>query len=366
MKKFFKLPIIKMINLIFINSHVLTAFSLVLSLIMGILPVFEVMVVAGFINSVVSYIGHQTQINEVVVFFVILGIIEMLKLVSPSIQNIFRISIENKSREHSKIQFIEKIYQSSYKYFENSDYQSLFHRVLKEPELQISNQYYNLLHILQIVIQIVGLLIIIAGHSWWAAILVLVIAFPLFKLSVVSGKANYQAKVDTSNEERKSDYFSNMNISREFVDERSVFEFSENVTNRYHESYEIIRKQKNKVELNWFFKMKISGIIVLIFSGFVTVILSFPAIEGKISIGLYIALVNSVSSLAQVISWQLTASLDQYAQDVSYINDLEKVGQITEEVSLKEDNGILPPFRVLEFKNVSFKYLGTESYVLKI
>ena len=47
-------------------------------------------------------------------------------------------------------------------------------------------------------ISIIGILFVIAGYVWWAALLILLFCIPLFVLSIKSGKKNYQAKRDTS------------------------------------------------------------------------------------------------------------------------------------------------------------------------
>ncbi|MGT2808726.1 ABC transporter ATP-binding protein [Streptococcus iniae] len=206
-----------------------------------------------------------------------------------------------------------------------------------------------------------------ATNVWWSAIAIILLSAPLFSLAIKSGKANYQAKRDVSNEERKSVYFNELMLERDYVDEKNMFDFSKTIVDRYVNAYERIRKQKNKVEIDWFLKMKISGILVLLFACLSAAMLAFPAVEGAISIGLYISLVNAISSLSQVISWQLTASLDQFAQDSEYLHDLNHVDALEDiEFDKHKNNDLdLAEFESLEFKNVWFKYPGREDYILK-
>lgn len=338
-----------------------------LSLINGLLPVIRVIIVARLLDMIILYIRTGTSLGMLIILFFLLIILEAFKLFIPNFQSVVRIKMENKLRETFKPNLILRISNLEYKYFEDKDKQDLFHRVLKDCEIQVTNQYFNLVQIITILIEIFGLIFVLATNVWWSAITIIIFSVPLFSLAIKSGKANYQAKRDVSNEERKSVYFNELMIEREYVDEKNIFDFSQTIAGRYINAYEIIRKQKNKVEIDWFFKMKISGILVLLFACMSAAMLAFPAVEGLISIGLYISLVNAISSLSQVISWQLTTSLDQLAQDSEYIHDLNQIDGLDGiELDKHENSDLdLAEFESLEFKNVWFKYPGTEEYILK-
>ncbi|RSJ09288.1 ABC transporter ATP-binding protein [Streptococcus intermedius] len=355
----------KIIQLSYRRSKVLFILSFFIALINGILPSLEILIIARLIDSVMQYISNTMTLNHVLINFFLLACTLVLKRLLPSVQDYVKWSFENKARTHYKLPLVKTISQLPLKYFENETTQSLFYRLLKDAESQVTNQYFNVLQLFQLILQVGGVLLIILRQAWWAALLILVLALVLFKLSIISGQANYQAKKDTATEERKSTYFEDVNLSREFVFERKIFGYTDEIISKFFKSYETVRRQRNKVHLDWFFKMKISGILVLILSALISGILAFPVLDGKMSIGLYISLVNAISSLVQVISWQLTATMDQLAQDLEYMKELHTVESLTECQEQKATPAVtIPPFESLAFKQVTFRYPDTETDIL--
>lgn len=92
-----------------------------------------------------------------------------------------------------------------------------------------------------------------------------------------------------------------------------------------------------------------------------------PLSAGNISIGMFIGLVNATLNLIQMMSWHLSDVTKALANNREYLKDL------TEFCSLSEQPGALDKpiktsktkFETIEFKNVNFKYPGTEKYILK-
>lgn len=348
------------------NSKLLLLLSLVISLVSGILPSLEILIMAGLIDTVMQYISQVVALKKVLIYLFLLVGALVLKRLLPTVQEYVKWSFENKARIHYKLPLIKTISQLPLKYFESEATQSLLYRLLKDAESQVTNQYFNVLQLMQLIIQICGVLIIILRQAWWVALLILILSLILFKLSLISGQANYQAKKDTAKEERKSAYFEDVNLSREFVFERKIFGYAEDIVSKFFKSYETVRCQRNKVQLDWFFKMKISGIIVLFLSALISAILVFPVLDGKMTIGLYISLVNAIAGLVQVISWQLTATMDQLAQDLEYMKEFHTLESLSEhQVQKVRETVAISPFESLEFKDVTFRYPGSENDILK-
>lgn len=135
--------------------------------------------------------------------------------------------------------------------------------------------------------------------------------------------------------------------------------------------YDSLRMQsfeaKTKIEKKTYINMKSGSIATLLIIAIIVSSL-LPALnEGKISIGTFIALVNAVFSLVQTMSWRLSNTMYELARLQEYIKDLNPFFALSE----KKDACVMPvrnndfTFETLEFRNVSFKYPGTENYVLK-
>lgn len=113
--------------------------------------------------------------------------------------------------------------------------------------------------------------------------------------------------------------------------------------------------------------MRISSIIALVTAiGIIGVIL-VPTVKGVMSIGIFIALSNATFNIVDRMSWNLSYVARSFAEKQEYLKDLTKFMALTErEGALDEPENIENiAFESIEFKDVTFKYPGTEKYILK-
>jgi ATP-binding cassette subfamily B protein len=90
-----------------------------------------------------------------------------------------------------------------------------------------------------------------------------------------------------------------------------------------------------------------------------------PVLTGAVTVGMFISLVNAIFGLVQAMSWELTYHVDQLAKHNEYLKDLTEFAALDETGEAVELPVFpLPAFESLEFRNVRFKYPGTDNYVL--
>lgn len=111
-----------------------------------------------------------------------------------------------------------------------------------------------------------------------------------------------------------------------------------------------------------------SGSMFTILIGVIIMAILLPALgKGDMSSGVYIALVTAVFGLVQSMSWQLSgmmhdlAHLKEYLKELNDFLGMEEKNEACAEPFREEDFR----FHSLEFRNVSFQYPGTDTYVLK-
>ena len=335
-------------------------------LVAALIPVIQVLIIADFLAIVGDHINDSASLRQMISPFMMLAFFQCYKWIMPKIFEIFHTKLENTLRADFTYQIVSQIATLKYRYLENDDTQDLIRRVEEGSEWQAKNQFVNGLNLIGLMIEVLGLILVIAHSVQWAALLIMVVAVPLFYLSMKSGTANYQAKREMSQIERKNSYFNEILQNRECVDERTLFGYSKPIINEYFKDYEHVRQYKNKVELFWYVKMKLGGILTVLLSTIIAFILVLPVLQGNMEVGLYMAIVNAVFGLVQTMSWDLADRLDQLASDKAYLKDLAEFSKLEGErdVSGLPTNEKLH-FESLEFRNVSFKYPGTERYILK-
>ena len=134
----------------------------------------------------------------------------------------------------------------------------------------------------------------------------------------------------------------------------------------WHERYETARKIEHQVQKKWFIRTKAGGVITALISVLIVLVLLNPVFTGSLSVGLFMSLVGAAFNLVQMMSWGLSRSVDQLARYREYLKDLTEFAGLDESESGQVmPAGTAPQFRTLEFRNVSFKYPGTEKYVLR-
>ncbi|MCB2310384.1 ABC transporter ATP-binding protein/permease [Clostridium tagluense] len=331
----------------------------------GIIPSLLILATAKFIDISISVVSSSGDLKKVFPSIFLVVALVGYSWISVRLIKFVEIKLEIKLREDLRLGMVKKRARLSYKYIENSESWDLISRVCKDPESKLSKAYINFLALISMIIKVAGLLFILIAQVWWAALIILAVSVPLFKLSVKSGKATYEADKETSKYKRKYEYLKEVLTGRESVDERSLFRFSNNINKKWWEQYEISRKIILKTEAKWFIRMKAGGIITSFISIFIIIVLIKPVTSGLITIGMFIALVNAVTSLIQMLSWNLSFLVGELTKNIEYLKDLTNFSSLKEEKGAT-DNPLETPvkFKSLEFKNVRFKYPQTENYIL--
>lgn len=331
----------------------------------GIAPSLLILATAKFIDISISVASSSGDFKKVFPSMFLVVALVGYSWISARLIKFVEVKLEIKLRENIRVGMVEKRAMLSYKYIENSESWNLISRVCNEPESKLSMAYTNFLDLISMIIKVAGLLIILITQVWWASLIIIAVSVPLFMLSINSGKATYEANKETSKYKRKYEYLKEVLTGRECVDERTLFRFSNNINKKWWQQYEISRKIILKTEAKWFIKMKAGGIITSFISIFVIIILIKPVTSGLITVGMFIALVNAVTSLIQMLSWNLTNFVSELTKNIEYLKDLSDFSCLKEEEGAT-DNPLKTcvNFNSLEFKNVRFKYPETENYIL--
>ncbi|GCD13029.1 ABC transporter ATP-binding protein [Clostridium tagluense] len=331
----------------------------------GIIPSLLILATAKFIDISISVVSSGGDLKKVFPSIFLVVAIVGYSWISVRLIKFVEIKLEIKLREDLRLGMVKKRARLSYKYIENSESWDLISRVCKDPESKLSKAYINFLDLISMIIKVAGLLFILIAQVWWAALIILAVSVPLFMLSMKSGKATYEADKETSKYKRKYEYLKEVLTGRESVDERSLFRFSNNINKKWWDQYEISRKIILKTEAKWFIRMKAGGIITSFISIFIIIVLIKPVTSGLITIGMFISLVNAVTSLIQMLSWNLSFLVGELTKNIEYLKDLTNFSSLKEEKGAT-DNPLETPvkFKSLEFKNVRFKYPQTENYIL--
>jgi len=213
----------------------------------------------------------------------------------------------------------------------------------------------------------ISILSIITTSSPIAGGIVFIACIPLCFLAIRNGKKNYEMGVETKEIQRKYQYLTEVLTDRIFAEERRLFSFGNSLSARYEKLYDESFNIEKRIKVKTFILLKSGSIASLFISIGIILILLYSLLNGEMTIGIFIALINAIFSLVQSMSWQLSETMQNFSWVKSFLSDFSRFFGLGEKHEASSTPAYVSQasFEMLEFRNVSFKYPGTNLYILK-
>lgn len=165
----------------------------------ALVNVFQVIVVANFLDGMISFLINQSMEEGFSLWFILMLLMVSWKRVSYHIGRVFTDQIIIKGNQQVAREFLKKRAKLEYPLLEEPETEELINRVTDKLENKINQMLQSFLNFFVIYIpRIVGVLLIIAAHVWWLAVVVLVMTIPLIILSMRGGKNIYYANKEAA------------------------------------------------------------------------------------------------------------------------------------------------------------------------
>lgn len=356
--------------------------------------VFQVVVVAEFIDSVGIAVTNRVFDKEVLQWFLLLVLIVSWKRVGWRVGNLCSNQIATKGNEQFMNEYTQKCARLQYYLLEDADTENLMNRVTVNNKMNwhFKRMIQNFLNFFVIMIpKVAGILIIIAMQVWWLAIAVAVMTVPLVIISLRGGKQIYKAKEEASICERRHRYFFDVLTGREAVEERSLFGYTESLNKEWLKQFDTARRINLKAETVFAMNVNRGSILTSILSSAIILIMIPLVASGQMSLGIFISLSAAVYDLVDQLGWGMTRQVADIAKFNEYMKELGKFAALPERQSSEErmkgkDNETaevcvakriaeregdttkdcaIQEFEELEFRNVTFHYPGSTINILE-
>jgi len=261
---------------------------------------------------------------------------------------------------------VVKIYAAlDYRHIENNTSWELISRVSRDPVNSIMEGVEAYIQFLKIMISLASVLILIVTRVWWAAIFILIFSAPMFWLSVRAGRKVYQAGREAEKFNRRTEYLGEVLTGRDNVDERTLFGYSDEINGKWQNQYEAGRKLQLKVTARMFLFIKGSSLLLVLISLLVALTLIGPVLTGQMTAGWFMGIVSAVFGMIQKLGFQMSRSLESISRVGEYMKDLTAFAAMSQtKDALTEPDAEPMEFKSLEFRNVCFRYPGSERLVL--
>lgn len=331
----------------------------------AIAPTFQIQAVAWFVDDTIQVVQKNIPIGNTVLSIVILFSLIFYQWMVQPLMNMFWLRLKERMVETYRVDVVTHRAKLRYMYTEDAQAMDTMTRVTKEAENEMIKVLQTLCQFVSLVLRVAGIIYIILLHSWWVALILIVAAVPLLFLSKKSGDAQYQVHQENTKHERKYNYLSEVLRGREVVQERALFGFTKPLNQKWNEVYRLSSKFIQTSYRNWYVKLELGSILTALLSMMSAAILLFPAINGAMTVGVYVSLVNACFRLIDVMSWEMRNTIDSFAQCRGYLKDLNTFLRYEEKPGILQDKEKNMTFQSIRFENVSFNYPNSDNYVLK-
>ncbi len=320
-------------------------------------------------NSVDIVKGNGDFIKVLIPIAGIVGI----KVFQYIVQIVFRligVKANNKVTSFVLPQITERKACVKYRYYEDQDSIDTMNRAVDNFASKPQDFFDHFFSVFVIVFQIIGFITVLGMQLWWAPVVFVLMAIPAFIVSYRFGEKKYDVDKNMSKIDRRAWYISGILKNRENVDERYLFQYTDEMDNTYKKYYETARNARKKVTFHLWADTTLAGLLVFI-SGIVTVgIMMFnltgTSVDTGFQIGLFVSLVNALFGLSREMQETIPNHINKLKYQFEYLKDLNRFLQFE-----TEENAVCLPekdfceLKTIEFKDVSFKYPDCEPYILK-
>ena len=360
-----KYNIFDLISISFKCSPISSLLIGVLFVLEAVTPTLQILATANFIDKAIEVVNGSGSIRVIYVpIAYVVGLLAFSWLFR-QFNTFAKSKLTLNIKEKFRYEITKKRASLKYRHIEDPETWDVILRVSKDPENIIAGGYETILTFFGIILKVSGIVLVISVYVWWIGLFIIIFSVPIILTSIKSGKRIYSVDKENSKYVRKYNYLVDLLNSRDSIEERSLFRYTDKLNKMYEENYDIALKKRVKVARTQMAKRKGSSLMLHVVAFFISLSLIPATVDGVITIGLFISIFKSISELGNVFGWPLSFSSYDLAMKMEYFLDLNKF------VSLEEVEGVLHspseqiPSKVdLEFKNVSFKYPKTDKIIL--
>ena len=341
-----------------------TILLLVLTIISGLLPGLLVIVEEDFINTVVAFTS-TINVQAIIVQFFLFAFVLLLEWLVDIVNKYFFIVNKESIRRNIYKMMFSAVKNVAFKNLEEAANQDLVMRVFKTPEIHLSRLIKNSLTLLKYAVTIGSLFVLLFNQIGIKSFIIIIASILVAVVAKKGGKRVYDLEVENSGEKRRVDYFDSMIMDKEFADERILFSFFKKINNKWKKKATGLIEQQAKLNKIIFAQEKTASIVLYIISFVIILLLVGPVKNGRITIGFMIAFVNATFNLSNMVSRIFADALSKIYEEIGYVKDFWRLQDLSVVKKVTYGDRALETINSIQFRNVSFKYPGTEKYVLK-
>ena len=350
----------------------------VLCLVDGLVPVFGAYVSAQLVDRVADMIllsrmgaisGQRTEILQpMALLFALLFVYLLLRKLMARIRTIVTNITGELVSNHIRMKIIGKATTLDLSSFDRPEFYEKLENANREAgmrPIQILNAAFS---VTSAFISSISFVILLFGLSPFAPLVILVAAIPGAAVNYAFRKKSFHYMRRHSKERRQMTYYSHLMTDKDMAKEVRLLGLSANFTEKYKAVFKKYFNGLKKLALKEGTAQILVGLVSAVVSCLLFVFVAYRVIfSGEGSIGDYSLYTGALTSITGYLATLLTATATIY-EGTLFVNNLIDFMKEEPKVIPTLEEPITPDRGVshrIELKNVSFRYPGTDAYVLR-
>ncbi len=217
-------------------------------------------------------------------------------------------------------------------------------------------------------IELVSYIIVLASAPWlaYSVLVIIAVSVPSAVVNFIYRRKNFRYMRTRSKERRQMNYYSDLLVNKDMAKEVRMLDLSDTFIGRFVEVFRVYYGDLRKLIRNESLWHLLFGLITVLTNLFFYILIAQKVFSGDILIGDYTLYTGAIGSIATCVATLIATSATIY-EGTLFIDNL--MGFMKEKKtlvpSLKEPRKVSHgEMHTIEFCSVSFKYPGTERYVL--
>ncbi|EFK96960.1 ABC transporter, ATP-binding/permease protein [sediment metagenome] len=333
----------------------------------SVMPFFSSWINSKVIDELVLIVtGGNPQVSPELSRWIVVSVLFLLfNGIIDTINQFFELNLYFDYTRYINETVTEKLSLLDIEYYEDPETNNLLQKVKENYGHRPQNFMTNFLWLTSSAIRIVSACIIIISFSKTLILLLFVVTIPSLINNIIFGRRNWgiwDAKAET-----KRDYWwSRDYLTRESaLMELKIFKARNYILNRVNELFYNFQKEEIKIERKRSLTNLVLDIISAVGFGIIFIFLITAVLATKITIGGFSFYISSTRQLQDAFG-TFFRRLSRVYEHGLYVVDIYKVLDLEKRIIPGEkilDVKLEPP--EIKFKDVGFKYPGTEKYILK-
>lgn len=246
--------------------------------------------------------------------------------------------------------------------FDNHEYYDKFAIVQRDSQ-SILNILWATITLIGGAFSVVSSFIILSSANIYYGIIIVISVIPSIIINRYFTKKVYELSISQIKGERKESYFVYLATNKEYAQNIRLFNMGDLLKTRYKEIWQsmfLVRKKLFKKRLIAIAMLQILPEIAILF---INMNIAFKVADGILILGDFVLYNGLVTQLWNSLTQAISSGLDVYDNKMK-IDIIESISDFPKNISNSEGENI-NKIEQIEFKDVYFKYPGTNKYILK-